>query len=173
MGFYVEHCGGMSNLHDAFVIHGTEITLSMNKNILKISNIQIIYLRLNVESKHLLQRTPKDKNPPVPWKWLNCKVWNASRIKHTQLAATHHGAAVCSTSFHHSNGTIALRCYFPFFNHKPNARSVYSHRFFAQKTMHLSISFIICTSNNEFNMKVKSEETVDTTLTALFSQQEQ
>lgn len=31
----------------------------------------------------------------------------------------------------------------------------YLHKFF-EKTMHLSISFIICTSNKEFNMKVKS-----------------
>lgn len=30
----------------------------------------------------------------------------------------------------------------------------YLHTFF-EKTMHLSISFIICTSNTEFNMKVK------------------
>lgn len=30
----------------------------------------------------------------------------------------------------------------------------YLHKFF-EKTMHLSISFIICTSNTEFNMKVK------------------
>lgn len=117
----------------------------------------------------------KQKKASMPWKWLQSKQWKTKRCcerdfktytdtwaqlqkgnsHFTGIESSLDCVSVCTNSFHK-----LLLLLVPFWQTGSNLCLPHMHIFAQKRRMHLSISFIICTSNNEFNTKIKFQDCV-------------